>query len=487
MQAHLFTTSTRDVTEDLDHLQKNVSSEIIITENLNKAPENQVRQIAIIDDLSDEAELELLECLDQLGIEDITLLTTSSDDIPVVDVTDDISLPVTFFVADEEEFKLSLQAAKPFDDLLKNIFDAKSSGIDYPEKTWGGDLKRAYDEFVRRLGKEPCIDKGSYMSENDIARAAHNRPPDIPDEIWSNVELHLSREIKLFHIADKWFGISGYLHGLFSEQQVFNQDFLKQMNDKYLHIDEKESVTVVLDGAMQIAIKGISLIKGYGSYVGSVVSALWNETKKSLPDNKGEIKDLIANMENQVADVFKESLLALSKGHTALANDWGLLDAFGESLKESQLEWPTDLSSIRRAQSKGFQYIALQSTVHLLSGRKDISYLSIGIIDKTLAIGKKQDGHWIKPNGYIHYQTHSKEAGKWPFKDWYCRELYLGYQVASPKTPLLPQEANINLQNKLFGKDVSDPSDPQFGLTAGFLLSGGDKTRKGWNLKNYPF
>ncbi len=493
MQVHLFTTSKRNIKADLSRLEERLLPKVTFNETLfqpevNDDEKKHCRQIAVINELSDVQKLELLSALADLGIDDINVMETQFDEEAVISITKQVDIPVSFFGTNKKMLNESINALKSVEDLLENIIKAKPSGIDYPEKSWTGELLTAYQEFVKRLGNEPMKDKGSYLSQADVLQAAKDRPVNIPETDWEQVEAHLSRELKLFNLADKWFGISGYLHGLFAEQRIFNDDFLTQMNDKYLHIDEKKSVVIVLDDAMQLSIKGIGLIEGYGTYIGAAVSVLWNVTKESLPDDKTKIKAQIADMQTKVADVFKESVVVLSNAHDALVNDWGLLDIFGKSLEDHSLEWPTDLSSIRTAQSRGFQYTALQSTVHLLSGVKGISQLSIGVIDQVVKVKKKQDGKWINNHGYLHYQTHSEKHGRWIFKNWYCREVYLGYSVVTMGSSVLTkQDVFKGLQQKLFGRNIDDSTDPQLGLPAGFLLSKNHESRNGWNLKNIHF
>lgn len=331
-------------------------------------------------------------------------------------------------------------------------------------------------------------DKGSYLTPNDVSRAAaEDRPEAIDAQTWKQVQDHLSRELKLFAFAADWFSVRGYLHGLFTDQRLFNGDFVQQMNDTYLKLDDSKAVSIGFDVCMSLAIRAIGTIKGYGIGLSAAISALWTVTKGVLPDPNAPIKAAIADMQNKVAAIFNESLTALSKADKALGNDWGLLDRFGNLLEQGVLVWPRDLTELRSAQSRAFQYVALQSTVHLLSGQHRISLLDIGVVDVQVKVKGKQNGKWSG----MHYLTHSvysKGGACGVGKGWYLREVYLGYSVVTAGSKAMQrQDASAKLQNKLFGHSIHDPADPQFALPQGFLLFPSNKLRNGWNLPQLHF
>ncbi|HUU34928.1 MAG TPA: hypothetical protein VMW48_12765 [Vicinamibacterales bacterium] len=189
----------------------------------------------------------------------------------------------------------------------------------------------------------------------------------------------------------------------------------------------------------------------------------------------------------KVAAIFARSLEPFSQADDALSKDWGLLDRFGTLLEKGQLEWPRTLTELRSAQSRAFQYVALQATVHLLSGPSGLSWLDIGVVDEQVKVKGKQDGRWSGMH-YLTHSVHSKGGACGIGEGWYLREVYLGYRATTPgSSQPLPQDASDALQKKLFGHAIQDPVDPQFALPQGFRLSQSTTSRNGWRLPQLPF
>ena len=490
MQAHLFALSRRDLQADISRLAARLPSEIVSRATLCviDAVDDETdlpRYIATVDELSDAQSAQLKQALDGLGVDDLQLQLGPAT-MPPPPPAGSGDPPASFFGVSDAELASCDARRLPVEEALKRIVEAQPSGIDYPEKGWTGAMQAAYAVFVERLGTAPMDDKGTYLGPQDVANAAEERPPGIDEQAWTAVRDHLMRELKLFRLAADWFSIRGYLHGLFTDQHLFNGDFVQQVNDKYLKLGSSKVVSIGLDVCMSLAVRAIGTIKGYGTGLAAVVSSLWIVTKGALPDPHARIDAKISEMQAQVGRIFSDSLVALSKADARLGTDWGLLDSFGRLLEQGDLVWPRDLTALRAAQSRAFQYVALQSTVHLLSGMSGMSSLEIGVVDLQVKVSGQQNGKWVGHH-YLTHSVHSKGGTCGVGKGWYLREVFLGYRVISPGVPKpLQQDAAAALQAKLFGHDISDPGDPQFALTQGFLLSASDPQRSGWNLAQLP-
>jgi hypothetical protein len=487
----MFALSRRDYQADISRLGRLLPADIVSRATLFAidAVDDDTelpRYIAATAELTEAQTAQLQQAVAGLGLDDLQLqVGVARIAAPSVVPSDD--LPATFFGVSDAELAASIARCIPIAEALKRIVEAKPSGIDYPEKTWTGPKQAAYTEFVKRLGRAPMIDKGAYLTPQDVSNAANHPPPNIDEHTWESVRDHLSRELKLYALATDWFSIRGYLHGLFTDQRLFNGDFVRQMNDKYLKLGSSKVVCIGLDVCMALAIRAIGTIKGYGTGLSAVVSSLWIVTKAVLPDPHAKIEAKISEMHDKVAQIFSTSLAALSNADDKLSKDWGLLDSFGTLLEQGDLVWPRDLTALRAAQSRAFQYVALQSTVHLLSGMSGLSSLEIGVVDLQVKVNGKQPGKWVGRH-YLTHSVYSKGGACGVGKGWYLRELFLGYRVITAGSQTMHyQDADEALQTKLFGHGIDDPVDPQFALPQGFLLSTTNKLRDGWCLSQLPF
>ncbi len=493
MQAHLFAPSRRSYEPDINKLASLLSPDIISSTTLFAIEEVDEsvalpRYIAQTTDLTEEQTEELKITFASLSETDIELKFGEA----VIEPSSGLeinaeNLPASFFGTSDAELLEADAARSSIQETLLKIMEAKPSGIDYPEKDWQGEKLTAYNEFVKRLGRVPLEDKGAYLTEYMVGQAAENPPQEIDIAVWKEVQEHLAREVMLFGRASDWFSITGKLHQLITDQRSFNDDFVRRINDTYLHIDGNKAVSIGMDVCMNLAIRAIGTIKVYGPGMGALVSSLWIVTKSLLPDPSAKVNAAINELHNKVTEIFRHSLKSIETTDQMLAIDWGLLDQFGTLLESKELIWPRDLTLLRAAQSRAFHYVALQSTVQLMSHSHSISWLTIGVIDIQKKVNGKQDGRW-SGNHYLTHSVYSKGGGCGCGKGWYLRELFLGYSVATSGSPQpTHSDAPANLQKKLFGTNIHNEEDPELGLTKGFLIYPDSKDRTGWNLKQLGF
>jgi len=494
MEGYLVLNADREISDDLIRLKGLVPPELVRRAEVHNTqpgdegdpPPRWVARVAKITEL--EAE-QVRQALCELKIDDVELVIGPLSFAPFQSDSEPESDGM-FCGYTDQELSTAEVAMRPIAEVLTEVMKAERTDIDYPELSYSGDHEAAYLEFVRRLnGREPRIDKGAYLFPNDVKAAADKPPWRKPRKlkVWHDVAEHLEREVRFFHFATDWFGSAGYVRNMLQDQQVFDSDFVRRLNDNYLKIAPKTSVTVDLDTAMGFASKAAALIPGYGKLIGALISATWTVTRTQIPDSSTKFEAAITQCHDKVAETFLASIKVTEKADTALAEDWGLIDRFGSLIEDQHLSWPRDLSKLRATNARAFHFTILRDTLRLKSEGNTMTYNSnFGVIRRTVKVRGKQAAKWDK----FHFKTASKyhkgccgvRAG------WYLDEFYLGtvtlHYHHQPATTTYT-EAAPELQRKMFGKNQSSETDPQFKLPSGFLVNLGGKSRKGWSLRTY--
>lgn len=362
---------------------------------------------------------------------------------------------------------------------LKEIFETKSSGEDFPEDHYEGKAAKAYTHICTKLGVAPKDDRGGTIKPERIRNM--KRPWRIKAKDWDPVVEHLETEILYFVLVREWLGDNGHLMMLNDRQTDLNFAFLDLLGDRYLGLKSSAEVTLVIDTMWKLACLASSATGGPAGKATGLLRALWEITASMMPDPTAKTTATIAKMKTELTEIWSQQLSMMGKQHAKINRDWGLLSRFGGLVMSKKLDWPEDFSPIRIGFSRAFHVYALKQTMRKAPIGAEL------VIKQEVKSPKvrKKAGWWLKcPKSGGRdcvYQwalkTKTYKTGEW------CFVHYLGYKHHDPlsrRDSYIPADGPI--QRKLFGNEMESELDPELGFPHGFLTDPNCDERKGWGL-----
>ncbi len=367
-------------------------------------------------------------------------------------------------------------------DTVKKILEARPSGIDFPEKTYDGDRRLAYDSICAQLGKQPYLDHGNSLTLASFHDVKKPTAPPIDQYAWDEVLSHLKTEVTYFGFASKWFDNGGHLRNTLRDQVFFDLDFATRLNHAYgLVPDDSKPMTLFADIAMTIAGRIIGTI---APTAGFMLGTIWTIAQSGGGSGSGGvIKAAIREIVNGITKALSNSIDAVEACHGAILGDCGNLFAFGALVNDGTLVWPTDGKPIRRAHAVGFHYECLRSLTKVKSEAE--TYRSLyeeqvwGVIQRQTYVPKPGKRHFDARTGILYENTGTKDCGNYPQTQYFLGQLHRDYHEEHGWFDHV-RIAPATLAVKLFGTDDSDPTDPQLKIPFSFLES--KQHRKGWDL-----
>lgn len=388
-----------------------------------------------------------------------------------------------FFGCTPAEFRARAEKVNDAAADIKRIIEGKDSGIPFPELSYDGRTKKAYDSIVQQLGRVPMDDKGEVLRPGDIK--CLKRPRGVTVAIWNEVVDHLEQEIRFFQFAREWFGNTGNPRAMFRDQVVLDYDFVHMINARYKLLRDTTVVKIFLDVAMGMATKMIGGIPPHGAVVAAAVSTIWAFSKGRMPDPNAKVSGKISEIRAKVAETFLASVHTVEQTDIKLSKDWGLLSDFGNLVMDGKLVWPKDMSSLRNAHAYAFQYESMRVLLSIVSGSTG-PYNHFGIAEVQRYSKKPVKRSWHPEKGNYHLHTASREASDGHY--------YVDYFLGGVTCSMVPMaglvcdpayNANKELQKKLFGVNTKDDFNPDFGLPSSFLDNPKSAARKGWSLDQF--
>lgn len=367
-------------------------------------------------------------------------------------------------------------------DKVKKILEAKPSGIDFPEKAYGGDRHLAYESICAQLGKEPYKDRGNTLSLASFQDVKKPVRPRIGRAAWDEVLSHLKTEVTYFGFANKWFDDGGHLRNTLRDQVFFDLDFATRLNHAYgLVPDNSKPMTLYADIAMSIAGR---IIGEFVPMAAFMLGTIWTIAKSAGGGGSGGvIQAAIREIVKGITKDLSNSIDAVETCHGAILADCGNLFAFGAMVDDGTLVWPTDGKPIRRAHAVGFHYECLRSLTKVKSEaetyRTHYEEQVWGVIQRQTHVKSPGTRHFDAKTGILYEATGKKDCGSYPQAQFFLGQLHRDYSEEHGWFDHV-KIAPASLAVKLFGTDDSDPTDPQLKIPLSFLEN--KKNRKGWDL-----
>jgi len=358
-------------------------------------------------------------------------------------------------------------------DSLDAVLLADPTGIDFPELSYSGKQKKAYDAIVKALNMAPHEDRGNYLKPGVIR--AVKRPRGVASKDWDPVVEHLEREVLIFLLAREWLGDSGHLQMTDDRQRILNFAFLADLDRKYLGLGGNHMLDLQISTMFDLSFIALGAAAPAVAPVRAGLSAIWKLAQGSMPDPKARVRCKIKELEDELLTLWVAQMDALGAAHKRINRDWGLMDRFGKLFEEQKMQWPEEIGPVRRAMTAAYQIYALQQTVSIApEGGKYVLRRE----EKSRA-GKRSKAGWVRDNQGHTWGSATKDYKSGP---WFFRT-FLGSKHHDPlsrQNSYIP--AGRPLQKKLFGTDQTSETDPDLAFHYTFLTKPNSALREGWGL-----
>ena len=227
--------------------------------------------------------------------------------------------------------QIGFRAITPLSDWLDKLFLSKEFDLVWPEDTWEGEDKLAYEYWLTLLPGPP---KNGLIPSAKISQIYESPGyvdnPNFKKDAFDRVFQHLSNECIYFERAFLWFGINGIANAI--NTQISSITSLDLTNAaSIMEISEDDNVSMSLEVIMTDFSIAASEIPGIGLAIAVLINTGWSMAK--LSDNKpsgNPINSTIAKMADVLVSHLQCVLDSSALQLDALNSNWGKLQAFGE-------------------------------------------------------------------------------------------------------------------------------------------------------------
>lgn len=435
------------------------------------------RVVAVLETEDANHEAILRAAVDSLKNPNFKVLTDLPEEPPLMTARDPLVglmqlLPGVAEMSDADQAFL-MGAVNEEADSLEAVLLAEPTGIDFPELSYEGKQKKAYDAIVKALKMIPHEDRGNYLKPSSIR--AVKRPRTIARKDWDPVVEHLEREVLIFLLAREWLGDSGHLQMTDDRQRIVNFAFLEDLDRKYLGLGGNHMLDLQISTMFELSFIALGAAAPAAGPVKAGLSAIWKLAQGSMPDPEARVRCKIKELQDELLTLWVGQMDVLGAAHKKINHDWGLMDRFGKLFEEQKMQWPEEIGPVRRALTSAYQIYALQQTVSIApEGGKYVLRRE----EKSHA-GKRAKAAWIRDNQGQNWGSATKDYKSGP---WFFRT-FLGSRHHDPLSRTTSYlQAGRPLQKKLFGTDQSSETDPELAFHYKFLTDPKSAMRDGWGL-----
>lgn len=249
---------------------------------------------------------------------------------------------------------------------LLAILSTTQYDLAWPEDSYTGDYKLAYDQIVSQLPSAPKL--GLLPSD---ALASVTRPSN-PSAEWLAVFDHLAKEIGYFQVSEAWFANPGHVQAFISEVSLTNANTitaLEQQTQVMQQIGLQSSLSITLVLHILLGLLAIAAAATGNPILGGVLGFFAANVGDFSGPGGGsdEIPTTFANAAEDVNAFFNQMITMVEKWNIAISNNWGKRSTFGMMVEQGELVWPADTSPQRDAASVAFETYLWHQVFPLLS------------------------------------------------------------------------------------------------------------------------
>ena len=356
-------------------------------------------------------------------------------------------------------------------DELIDLVTAPHSGIDWPELHYTDEEKAAYDAVLKQLHPQvPHEDQGEHLELTDITRL--KRPRHVSPSAWRAVTEHIYSEVKYFKQLNRWFWDNGHFTQFCRDRFLMDLAFVSGHNlQSLISVDDGKEVKLMMDTLCDVVGEVLKQFDVPGKIAALAIKLGTRVAKSQMPDYKSIVSAQIGRLHDELAERFSKQLSGYEKARQVLATDWGKLQTFGAWVQNNDLRWPKSTEYMRASAMRAYQTYVLSTL--LRHGRWRWVIAEMKVVPR-----EKGDWSWTSNSHLQSYST--RRCGADRIFEYYVGEVKNGFfgkeLTAGPKA----------LHEKMFGRNTTNPVNPQFALPPAFLhkLDKGE-AKNTWGLGAY--
>lgn len=202
----------------------------------------------------------------------------------------------------------------------------------WPEDSYSGAEKKAYDYFVKRL---PSIPKEGNLSPAEVLEIDFPNDADFSKDAFMSVRQHLHQVCIYFDDLRLWFGLNGIFNMINTQVAVVSGTELQAAAALMSIPPPKSIVMEILDTIINDIASLVSLIPPpEGAAIAAVIRIGWSIAKVTIDTNdpgatKKPIQATVAEMAQVINNNLDAMVQATSVQYGIIAKDWGKLQQFG--------------------------------------------------------------------------------------------------------------------------------------------------------------
>lgn len=242
--------------------------------------------------------------------------------------------------------------APPLPAKLKAILTSNEYDDTWPEDSYTGKKKEAYDSIVEQLGGIPKLGQLASNAMDNVTK-----PPN-PSEEYTEVYKHLVSELGYFQKCELWFGHGRNVESFVSETTITNLGIITKLKEdtallKTLGLHDGLSISLflkVLFGLLGVASAAAEFPLG-----GAILGFMGSNATDFGQGTKEKVDTTFAKVAEDLNVSFNSMITGIENWNASLHSNWGKLSTFGSMVEHSELVWPIDTQKPRDAAAIAFE------------------------------------------------------------------------------------------------------------------------------------
>lgn len=219
---------------------------------------------------------------------------------------------------------------------LKTLLTTNTYKADWPENSYSGDNKSAYDYIVSQIpGSVPpnqgTVKPGIIEAINYPAGAVFSQAA------FDSVKSHLLDETTYFQYANDWFGTNGIINAINVQiASVSSLDLIAAAN--LMSISSDSMITMIFDDIYNIVTTIIAVIPDVGPLLSGVLTIGYDAAKIAEAAGAGQpIQATVANMANMLGQSLTQIVATTATHFNVITNNYGNLAEFATGVIEKKI------------------------------------------------------------------------------------------------------------------------------------------------------
>lgn len=211
---------------------------------------------------------------------------------------------------------------------LNALLYSKTHDAAWPEDSYAGGEKAAYDWFKTTLGGAP---KEGTVVPGLINAQHYPSGQGFTEADFDTVQTHLATEASYFVYAQQWFGSNGVLTALNTQSVIAAQGALTSVSE-LVQVKQSDQVELILDTVFKDIIAVVGIIPVVGGAISAVLSISLNSVEEGLSKTSPSINAAVSELAQQIVETLQSLTDATAGQLTTIGGNWGKLETFAKAV-----------------------------------------------------------------------------------------------------------------------------------------------------------